>query len=199
MQVSTEDLQKFLKQLQCQGKAFMLVTSDIASLDQTELKRRRDDVRALLRPFGASRERNAHVDIFIATDAPDVFAITLNSTAHEASRYGPAVKQEGISDLVVCALIATLPSRGKGALLAFLMALMHLSQHLHRTDWLSGDDGSRALALLNSMVTSEVLISGGVLLLVCALASRNGAHAQLLDPLALLAESSFFSVAYNRE
>jgi hypothetical protein len=49
------------------------------------------------------------------------------------------------------------------------------------------------------MVTSEVVISGGVLLLVCALASRNGAHAQLLDPLALLAESSFFSVAYNRE
>lgn len=177
--VSTEDLQKFLKQLQGQGKAFMVVTSDIASLDQTELKQRRDDVRSLLRPFGACRERNAHVDMFIATDAPDLFAITLNSTAHKASRYGPAVEQEGIGDLVICALIATLPSRGK--------------------DWLSGADGSRALTLLNSMVTSEVVISGGVLLLVCALASRNGAHAQLLDPLALLAESSFFSVAYNSE
>jgi hypothetical protein len=115
IQARADLLQRFLKQLGTRGTRFMLVTSDVSSLGLGQQKQRRDAVRALL-DHSSFREFNAYVDKFESTRAPDVFALYVNSTAHAASPYGPAISQEGINELIICALVGSLPCHEKGAM-----------------------------------------------------------------------------------
>jgi hypothetical protein len=125
MQARADRLQRFLKPLRARGTGYMLVTSDMSSLGPSEQTQRRDDVKALLQPHSSWSKYNSFVDKFVATKAPDVFSLYVNSTAHAASPYGPAIPQEGINELITCALVCSLPCHDKGLFSSHCSGLRH--------------------------------------------------------------------------